>query len=91
MIETNNLRVEDFKNGKRGVVNYFYKLRDKNLNGITDSTRNALDNPDAWIAKKQHPEIRTQIENLYPTLNSWLGESIQFYDEEVADYHSARL
>lgn len=91
LIETNNLRVEDFKNGKRGVVNYFYKLRDKNLNGITDSTRNALDNPDAWIAKKQHPEIRTQIENLYPTLNSWLGESIQFYDEEVVDYHSARL
>lgn len=91
LIETKDLRVEDFKNGKRGVINHFYKLRDKNLSNITDSTRRAVDNPDAWIAKKQYPEIQVRIEDLYPTLNDWLKESIQFYDEYMADYHSARL
>lgn len=91
LIEESGLRVEDFKNGKRGVVNHFYKLRDKNLEGITDTTRKATDDLEAWITKKQDAPTRSRIEEIYPTLNTWLKESVEYYDEKARDYISARL
>lgn len=90
-LEERGLRVEDFKNGKRGVINHFYKLKEKNLDSITDTTRKAIDNLDAWITKKTEPAVRVRLEDAYTTLNTWLRESVEFYDENYRDYVSARL
>ena len=91
LIEESGLHAEDFKGGKRSFIFYFYKLRDKNLDKITDTTRRAIDNPDEWVTKKHDPAIRSGIESVYPTLNAWLRESTEYYDENLRDYVSAGL
>jgi len=91
LIEESGLHAEDFKGGKRSFVFYFYKLRDKNLDKITDTARRAIDNPEEWVTKKHDPSVRSVIENVYPTLNAWLRESTEFYDENLRDYVSAGL
>ena len=90
-LEEQVLDVKDFKNGKRGVINHFFKLKDKNLDGINDTTRKAVDNLDSWVTKSMDANTRARVEDAYATLNTWLRESVEFYDEHFRDYVSARL
>ncbi|WP_303180136.1 exodeoxyribonuclease V subunit beta [uncultured Butyricimonas sp.] len=90
-MEEQGLRVEDFKGGKRSAVTHFYKLKDKNLDGITATIRKAVDNPDEWVTKSMDAAGRARVEDAYTTLNTWLRESVEFYDEHLRDYVSARL
>ena len=90
-MEEQGLRVEDFKGGKRSAVTHFYKLKDKNLDGITATIRKAVDNLDEWVTKSMDAAGRARVEDAYTTLNTWLRESVEFYDEHLRDYVSARL
>ena len=90
-MEEQGLRVEDFKGGKRSAVTHFYKLKDKNLDGITATIRKAVDDLDEWVTKSMDAAGRARVEDAYTTLNTWLRESVEFYDEHLRDYVSARL
>ncbi len=90
-MEEQGLHVEDFKGGKRSAVTLFYKLKDKNLDGITATIRKAVDNLDEWVTKSMDAASRARVEDAYTTLNTWLRESVEFYDEHLRDYVSARL
>ena len=90
-MEEQGLHVEDFKGGKRSAVTHFYKLKDKNLDGITATIRKAVDNLDEWVTKSMDAAGRARVEDAYTTLNTWLRESVEFYDEHLRDYVSARL
>ena len=90
-MEEQGLHVEDFKGGKRSAVTHFYKLKDKNLDGITATIRKAVDNLDEWVTKSMDAASRARVEDAYTTLNTWLRESVEFYDEHLRDYVSARL
>ena len=90
-MEEQGLHVEDFKGAKRSAVTLFYKLKDKNLDGITATIRKAVDNLDEWVTKSMDAASRARVEDAYTTLNTWLRESVEFYDEHLRDYVSARL
>ena len=90
-MEEQGLHVEEFKGGKRSAVTLFYKLKDKNLDGITATIRKAVDNLDEWVTKSMDAASRARVEDAYTTLNTWLRESVEFYDEHLRDYVSARL
>ena len=74
ILDTNGVKVEDLKNGSRGIASYFNKLQSGKLD---DSVRNVtvekcLDCPDEWV-KKTSP-IRNAIlglaeKELIPLLN----------------------
>ena len=74
ILDTNGVKVEDLKNGSRGIAGYFNKLQSGKLD---DSVRNVtvekcLDCPDEWV-KKTSP-IRNAIiglaeKELIPLLN----------------------
>ena len=53
ILDTNGVKVEDLKNGSRGIASYFNKLQSGKLD---DSVRNVtvekcLDCPDEWVEK----------------------------------------
>lgn len=53
ILDTNGVKVEDLKNGSRGIASYFNKLQSGKLD---DSVRNVtvekcLDCPDEWVKK----------------------------------------
>lgn len=74
LLETSGVKVEDLKNGSRGIAGYFNKL---SAGKLDDSIRNAtvekcLDCPDEWV-KKTSPARNAIIEmaerELIPLLN----------------------
>jgi len=91
LMEANALQVDDFKGGKRGVVNQFLKFKEKHLEDVTQTARKAVDVPEMWITQKTPPELRARIEQVYTKLNALLREGIDFYDCHSVAYVSARL
>lgn len=88
LLQTNNLAVTDFKNGKRGFANYFNKLSDENFEPPNDTTLSALDNLPAWTTKTAPADMKQKIEAVFPALNTLLGEAIGYYEDNAVQYHT---
>ena len=91
MMADNALQVPDFKGGSRSFMNYFLKLRDGNLDKVSDTARVAVDDVEAWVTKKTDAAVRSRVEAVFPELNACLKDSIAYYDEHLREYNSARL
>lgn len=90
MIDSGGLTRGDFKGKERGFINHFLKLVNKDFEGVTVTTRNAVDNIDAWVNQKSEADIKNRIETVYPGLNSLLKESIGSFDNQGRAYSSAK-
>ena len=73
ILDTNRVKVEDLKNGSRGIASYFNKLQSGKLD---DSVRNVtvekcLDCPDEWVKNLPHTQRypRSGRKELIPLLN----------------------
>lgn len=79
---------EDFKYGKSGVGNYFYRVLDKRDFDPKSRVRAASDDPQNWYSKKS--ERRAEIEAaLDAGLFDILVDMVRMYDRNISDYQTA--
>ncbi|MDL2251910.1 UvrD-helicase domain-containing protein [Odoribacter sp. OttesenSCG-928-J03] len=89
IIDRSGLTIENFKNGKKGCVNHFYKLRERKFDEPKPTAYNAVDNIDSWITKTTDQANRSRIEAVFPELNALLKRAVDLHTEQYRYYLSA--
>lgn len=88
IIANSALTVDDFSGKSRGVAAIFEKFAGGAQPGISDSTREAAENPEKWYTRTspKKDEIRNIAEN---HLQPLLRQIIEFIDRKQKEYNTA--
>lgn len=89
-IESAGLELRDFRGNKSGCVAHFYKIKNRKFDEITKTAREAVDQPDYWVAKDSDGEVKQRIKALYPFLNERLKACVEIYEKKCRYYLSAQ-
>ena len=89
IIAVHNLRIEDFSYGSSGVAGYFGNISEE-FKEPGNRARNAIDNAEAWHAKKS-PDKDKIISAFNGGLNNILIKAVDYFENNYPILVSARL
>lgn len=92
ILEANSLKITDFSYGKSGVMGFLASLGQSGKYEPGIRVRQAVDNPDKWVAKKAKAELKASVETALQTgLNDMAKQAVEYYDKEFMLYNSCKL
>lgn len=82
--------VTDFPYGKSSFANYFSKAASGEYEAGKRVTE-AVDHLERWTSKSTPPGMRSSIEGLFPSLNGYLIQLLQTYEDNKRPYWTAKV
>jgi len=90
LLDNSPYTIHDFSNASRGALGHLLKNQENPFRDITATARKAYDNANVLLNKSKQKDVNLldfALTNIYPEL----VKSIDYYDQHIADYFTAKL